>query len=41
LTQTANLVPAGNWIGIEHDGDADTIDITGAMIQLRLRTVIR
>jgi hypothetical protein len=41
LTETANLIPAGNWIGVEHDGDADTADITGAMVQLRLRTIIR
>ena len=41
LTETANLIPAGNWIGVEHDGDADSADLTGVMIQLRLRTRVR
>jgi len=41
ITETANLIPAGNWIGVEHDGDADAADITGAMVQLRLRTCVR
>ena len=41
MTETANLIPAGNWIGVEHDGDADSEDMTGVMIQLRLRTRIR
>ena len=41
LTETANLIPAGNWIAIEVDNDADTEDVVGAMIQLRLRTRIR
>ena len=41
MTETANLVPAGNWIGVEHDGDADSADIVSAVIQLRLRTRIR
>jgi len=41
LTETANLIPAGNWIGIEHDGDADSADLAGCMVQLRLRTRVR
>ena len=41
MTETANLIPAGNWIGVEHDGDADSADLVGVMIQLRLRTRIR
>ena len=41
MTTTANLIPAGNWIGIDVDGDGDTADVVGAMIQLRLRTRIR
>lgn len=39
LTETANLIPAGNWIGIEHDGDADSEDLAGCMVQLRIRTI--
>lgn len=39
LTETANLIPAGNWIGIEHDGDADSADLAGCMVQLRIRTI--
>ncbi len=41
ITETANLIPAGNWIGLEIDNDADTADVVGAMVQLRLRTRIR
>ena len=41
ITETANLIPAGNWIGVEHDGDADSADIVSAIVQLRLRTRIR
>tara|TARA_R100000458_G_scaffold37793_1_gene35251 strand:+ start:3626 stop:4060 length:435 start_codon:yes stop_codon:yes gene_type:complete len=41
ITETANLIPAGNWIGVEHDGDADSADLTGVMIQLRIRTRVR
>jgi len=41
MTTTANQIPAGNWIGVEHDGDADSADLVGVMIQLRLRTRIR
>ena len=39
LTETANLIPAGNWIGIEHDGDDDSETLAGCMVQLRVRTI--
>ena len=41
LTETANLIPAGNWIAVEVANDGDTADVVGAMVQLRLRTRVR
>lgn len=41
MTETANLIPAGNWIGLEHDGDGDSADLAGCLVQIRLRTRVR
>ena len=38
LTTTANLIPAGNWIGVEITG---TSTASECMVQLRLRSRIR
>jgi len=39
LTETANLIPAGNWVAIEHANDGDSEDLLGVMVQLRVRTI--
>jgi hypothetical protein len=38
ITETANLVPAGNWVGIEITGTSTAEEVT---VQLRIRTTIR
>ena len=38
ITETANLIPAGNWVGIEITGTSTAEEV---MVQVRFRTRVR
>lgn len=39
ITETANLIPAGNWVALKIGNNTNSEDLVGVMVQLRVRTI--